>query len=91
MIGWVSSDNGPLGGEIELTASPATGPADSGGAVATVRLGTRQGLVTGTDTTTWKVTWQADDSTYRLEYVPGEGGRMTLNEFKQLLATLSWS
>jgi hypothetical protein len=85
--GWVSSYNGPHGGEIELTASPGTGPADPGGAATTVRLGTRQGLVTGTD----KVTWQADWSTYTLEYIPGEGGSMTLDNFKQLLAALTWS
>jgi hypothetical protein len=58
--------------------------------VITVRLGTRQGLVTGTEKTTWRVTWQADGTTYSLRYVPGEGRSMTLDEFKQLLTTLTW-
>jgi hypothetical protein len=34
-------------------------PVGAGGAVTTVRLGTRQGLVTGSDKTTWRVTWPA--------------------------------
>lgn len=76
-VAWFMSYNGPNGGQVDLTAAPGTDPVGSGGAVTTVRLGTRQGLVTGTEKTTWRVTWQADGTTYSLRYVPGEGCSMT--------------
>jgi hypothetical protein len=87
---WLNGYNGPQGTGIHFTASPGStvGSADS---AHTVRLGTRQGVITGGEQGLWDVTWLADGSTYELGFEPAEGGSMTLDGFKQLLATLTWS
>jgi hypothetical protein len=56
-----------------------------------MRLGTRQGTVTGNGQGTWRVSWQIQDVIYDLQYVPGEGWTMTQTQFTQLLTTLTWS
>ena len=89
-VAWFTGYNGPRGAQIDLTAVLKVDPDDSQDTVTTVPLGTRQGLVSGTDKTNWRVTWQADGATYSLRYAPVEGGGMTLDEFKQLLTTLTW-
>jgi hypothetical protein len=84
---WYRTYDGPDGGEIVLTGSSQS-PGGSSNAVA---IGSRLGLIGGSDKTTWWVTWQVDGLSYSLRYVPAEGGSMTLDEFKRLLTTLAWS
>jgi hypothetical protein len=88
---WEGSCNGPNGAEIDLAAWPGKPPFDLGPVVTTVPLGTRQGTVTGNGHGTWRVSWQVQDITYYLQYLPGEGGTMTQTQFRQLLTTLTWS
>jgi hypothetical protein len=88
---WYGGFNGPSGGEIELSAWPGKPPFDLGPVVSTVSLGTRQGTVTGNGQGMWRVSWQVQDVTYDLQYLPGEGGSMSQAQFTQLLDTLTWS
>jgi len=87
---WFRGYNGPQGTEINFTASPRN-PVNSLPVVTTVRLGTREGIIAGSELSVWQVIWHADGSSYRLEFVPREGDTMTLAEFRQLLTTLTWS
>jgi hypothetical protein len=87
---WISGYNGPNGASIHFTGSP-TDPPGRQPTVTTVRLGTRQGVITGNGAPLWIVTWHADGSTYRLDYDPTEGDSLTLAGFKRLLTTMTWS
>lgn len=88
--GWYGGYNGPGGASLQLKALPGKWSSNAGSPVTTVRLGTRQGTVTG-GPGMWKVWWQAGDAKYSLEYEPTEGGTFTLQQFTQLLGTLRWT
>ena len=90
-VNWLSGYNGPNGTSIQFTASPGSTVGSASDSAHKPRLGTRQGVITGGDRGIWDVTWAADGSTYKLEFVPTEGGTMSLDEFRHLLTTLTWS
>jgi hypothetical protein len=56
--GWHQGFNGPNGSTLSLSAQPTAGSPDFGSAVTTVRLGARQGTVTGGGQGLWRVSWQ---------------------------------
>jgi len=84
---WYGGFNGPNGSELNEEAQPSES-VRRGAPVATVKFGQYEGVITGSDTTMWTVWWQAGETTYSLQLVPGEGKSFTLTEFKQELALL---
>lgn len=88
--GWHRGYNGPNGSGLLLSALP-TAAVSRPEAVATVRIGSRAGAVTGQEGRWWTVWWEAGEVTYSLRLMPREGGSFTLNEFKRELARLKWS
>lgn len=87
---WFSGYNGPGGTVIYFWASP-TDPVTQLPVAGSVRLGTRDGVISGSEQALWQVVWHAGGASYCLEFEPREGTSMTLPEFRQLLTTLTWS
>ncbi|MDO3701333.1 hypothetical protein Q3W71_06510 [Micromonospora sp. C28SCA-DRY-2] len=87
--GWHRGYNGPDGSGLLLSAQP-TIAASRSEAVATVRIGSRDGDVTGQRGRWWTVWWEAGGVTYSLRLMPREGGSFTLQEFERELARLKW-
>ncbi|MFI7489579.1 hypothetical protein ACIBXA_14490 [Micromonospora echinaurantiaca] len=88
--GWHHGYNGPNGSGLLLSAQP-TAATSRPEAVATVRVGSRDGDVTGQEGRWWTLWWEAGEVTYSLRLMPREGGSFTLTEFKRELARLKWS
>jgi hypothetical protein len=88
---WFDGYNGPNGTGIRLSATPGNTVGSATDSAHKVRLGTRQGVISGGDGGLWAVAWQADGSTYKLDFEPVEGGSMSLYEFTQLLGRMTWS
>ena len=88
---WFLGYNGPHGTGVRLMATPGNTVGSAADSAHKVRLGTRPGVISGGSGGLWAVSWQADGSTYKLDFEPAEGGSMSLYEFTQLLATMTWS
>lgn len=89
---WHRGFNGPNGGiSISLSAVPTAEAPNLGPVVTTVRLGAREGKVTGGEHVGWRVSWQVDGVTYGLRFDPAEGDSVTLAQFTHLLKSLKWS
>ncbi|SCG75850.1 hypothetical protein GA0070609_5175 [Micromonospora echinaurantiaca] len=88
--GWHRGYNGPNGSGLLLSAQP-TAAVSRPEAVATVRIGSRDGGVTGQEGRWWTLWWEAGEVTYSLRLMPREGGSFTLAEFERELARLKWS
>jgi hypothetical protein len=85
---WVSGYNGPGGANIILGGRSSTVPVPYE-PVATVPFGPYEGTITGGEVT-WSVRWRVGATAYFLTYLPTEGDSMTLEEFEQELAQVTW-
>jgi hypothetical protein len=84
---WYQSHNGPSGNSLIMQASSGGGMRgwDS---VETVPLGPHHGTIV--ELADWVVWWEAGDAVYTLRITPAEGSEMSLDEFKEELARLTW-